>query len=206
MFARLILLFSQTYLTSSSSPSSMSTCSPNPLTPPSLTDCRLRPTPVALQSPSEGETRSQMEIVRLNLNFAFLLKTFSSSGQVSLKLNAAQDLVLRPFNRLWSAIPLLLQNKRWRWWWRTQQPTSGKWKPFAKRSSSRNTWLVLAPACQEYVHLVKNGDLRSVIVSVQGTETAPLAGLEVGTGIQKAVNAGVLVPYCPAPRLTRTTI
>ena len=29
----------------------------------------------------------------------------------------------------------------------------------------------------EYVHLVKNGDLRSVIVSVQGTETSPLAGL-----------------------------
>jgi len=57
MFAGLILLFSQTYLTSSSSPtsspSSVSTCSPNPLTPPSLTDCRVRPTPVALQTPSE---------------------------------------------------------------------------------------------------------------------------------------------------------
>merc|ERR1719433_1595550 len=57
MFAGLNLFFSQTYLTSSSSPtsspSSVSTCSPSPLTPPSLTDCRVRPTPVALQTPSE---------------------------------------------------------------------------------------------------------------------------------------------------------
>ena len=94
MFAGLILLFSQTYLTSSSSPtsspSSVSTCSPNPLTPPSLTDCRMRPTPVALQTPSEGETRFQLKTERFNLNIAFVLQTFSLSDQVSLKLTAAQ--------------------------------------------------------------------------------------------------------------------
>ena len=59
------VIVSQTFSTCSSpSSSSMSTCSPNPLTPPSLTDCRVRPTPVALQTPSEGETRSQLVIER----------------------------------------------------------------------------------------------------------------------------------------------
>ena len=103
MFAGLILLFSQTYLTSSSlptsSPSSVSTCSPNPLTPPSLTDCRVRPTPVALQTPSEGETRFQLKTERFNLNIAFVLQTFSSSNQVSLNLTAVQ--VKPTIYRLW---------------------------------------------------------------------------------------------------------